>query len=697
MNERYELVFERIQDINRCQEVAEEFRDYFKNVSDYILMAVAVFEKNRKVNGSILEDSSDKDGFSSSEINDLLKQDLNKKLYAGLTDKYNSSYLNPSYAVEKLGEYGQILSAIYAELQSLTAFAYERNEEAILIRMELFVELYGMLANAYADGEEANRDYIIRLYGDFAYDYLSDTMEASVRELYAGEKTIAYDIIESADLSNTDYLYDYGEYISDNEIKLAEYLNSVSQEKIDKMAETFTEGYRLGFVTARKDLSIKETVEIRYPIGFERVVRSAVGLFDKMGLRYVIRRSAVSFVNGRRLLKGGYFAEPANKQFESDHEYDKVLYFNRRFLERKLEAYGNALEKYKEEAGKFGGPAVIESFGVPPFTPESKKEVLKPDGESGKLISEFNVRAGELLNKYVKGEERSFTIIAFPTPEIGENFKEIFDEVIKINTLDYIKYRDIQQLIIDALDKTEYVKIQGMDGNLTDLKVKLWKLANPKAETIFENCVADVNIPVGEVFTSPKLEGTEGLLHIKNVYLNGLPYKDLKLELKEGMISSYICGNYKELKDNKNYIKENLLFQHESLPIGEFAIGTNTTAYVLTKKYGLESVMPILIAEKTGPHFAFGDTCYSHEEDIMTYNPDGKAIVARENSISALRDSEPLKAYFGCHTDITIPYDELGRLYGVCENGEIIDIIRDGRFVLKGTEALNEPLDEWMN
>ncbi len=237
-------------------------------------------------------------------------------------------------------------------------------------------------------------------------------------------------------------------------------------------------------------------------------------------------------------------------------------------------------------------------------------------------------------------------------------------------------------------------RIEGTNGNETDLTVMFYDLKDPDKETIFENCVADVNIPVGEVFTSPKLEGTMGVLHVKDVYLNGLPYKNLKLRLTDGMIADYSCDNYDSDKDNQDFIREHLLFQHESLPIGEFAIGTNTTAYVMSRKYGLESIMPILIAEKTGPHFAMGDTCYSHEEDSISYNPDGKAIVARENSVSALRNTDPLKAYFGCHTDITIPYDELGRLYAVAEDGSEYDIIRDGRFVLEGTEALNEPLDK---
>ena len=76
---------------------------------------------------------------------------------------------------------------------------------------------------------------------------------------------------------------------------------------------------------------------------------------------------------------------------------------------------------------------------------------------------------------------------------------------MKINTLDYNLYREIQQNLIDALDQGTSVHIVGNNGNHTDLRVQLHKLQNPEKETNFENCVADVNIPVGEVFTSPVL------------------------------------------------------------------------------------------------------------------------------------------------------------------------------------------------
>ena len=142
------------------------------------------------------------------------------------------------------------------------------------------------------------------------------------------------------------------------------------------------------------------------------------------------------------------------------------------------------------------------------------------------------------------GEERSFTIIAYPVPAIGEKFREIFAETVRINTLDYMQYRDMQQRIIDVLDTADRVHIQGTNGNRTDLYVKIYPLSDPAKETAFENCVADVNIPVGEVFTSPVLKGTEGKLHVSQVYLNELNYKNLELDFADGRIASYRCTNF---------------------------------------------------------------------------------------------------------------------------------------------------------
>ena len=46
--------------------------------------------------------------------------------------------------------------------------------------------------------------------------------------------------------------------------------------------------------------------------------------------------------------------------------------------------------------------------------------------------------------------------------------------------------------------------------------------------------------------------------------------------------------NYEREEEGRKYIKENILHNRETLPISEFAIGTNTTAYVMGRKFGIE-------------------------------------------------------------------------------------------------------------
>ena len=70
------------------------------------------------------------------------------------------------------------------------------------------------------------------------------------------------------------------------------------------------------------------------------------------------------------------------------------------------------------------------------FLPENKEENLKLSKKQQELSVEFQIKASEIMNQYIKPEQRSFTIIAYPIPEIGDNFEEIFKEVVKVNTLD---------------------------------------------------------------------------------------------------------------------------------------------------------------------------------------------------------------------------------------------------------------------
>ena len=529
-----------------------------------------------------------------------------------------------------------------------------------------------------------------RLRSDYCDVFLADRILEQIDPSFS----FAADLIEAADLDSDEYLYRFGEYVSKNELGTAHHLRNLPQETLQKMADVYTEGYRIGFVNTGKDLSKKKVVNIRYSLGFEKVVRLAIENFKKMGLKPVIYRAAASVITKREHHKIGYYGCIANQQYEYDHRQDQALFMDKRYIERKLEVMKTIYEQNRELAAGFAGPAVMEIFGETPFSPEAKASAPAYSEAQRSLALLYDSRSGQLTNEYIKGDERSFTIIAYPVPEIGSDYAEIFDEVIRINTLDAKLYEQVQQTMIDALDQGVYVRVKGKGENQTDMHVELYRLKDPAKETIFENCVADVNIPVGEVFTSPVLDGTNGVLNVSKVYLDGLQYRNLKLTFKDGKITDYTCDNFSDEAENRKYIYDNVLKNHETLPLGEFAIGTNTTAYVVARKYGIEDKMPILIAEKTGPHFAVGDTCYSWSEEIRVYNPNGKEIVAKDNSCSLLRKEDVSKAYFNCHTDITIPYEELEEISVVTKDGTDIILLRDGRFVLPGTEVLNEPLEK---
>lgn len=671
---RYELAVSRIREMMDEETVEEKFRDYFRTVGAFVLL---IDETNQKLRSGSFEK------YSMEEL-----AAWNAKLYEDiLPDVYDRSYGNPAYATEKLGaEYGPVLSALYAEIRGAIAYVYEQKIEYLDILFELFVEIY----NQFEEGP------VVKNVQDTIYWYASDYCDVFVAdrilEQVDASRSFATDIIRKSDLTDLRYLYSFGEYISASEIRTARHLLELDESVIAKMADVYTEGYRIGFVNTGKDLTKKKSVNIRYVLGFERVVKKAIENFEKMGLSPVIYRSGVSMLTKRQHLKIGYYGAIANKQYEYDHRDDQALFLDKKFVERKLEVMQTTYEHCKDLARVFAGPACIEMFGEEPFVPEVKEEVLTLNEKQQELSVSFDSRQSQLVNTYIPGDERSFTIIAYPVPEIGDKYEEIFDEIIRINTLDAKVYEKVQQTLIDALDQGTCVRILGGNGNCTDLTVQLHSLKDREKETIFENCVADVNIPVGEVFTSPVLEGTNGLLHVSKVYLNELQYQDLKITFANGMIADYNCKNFERELENKEYIKEHVLHRQATLPLGEFAIGTNTTAYVAAKKYGIEDKMPILIAEKMGPHFAVGDTCYSWSEDIKVYNPNGKEIIARDNSVSILRKEDVSKAYYHCHTDITIPYEELKRIYVITADGKEISLIENGEFVLPGTEILNEPL-----
>lgn len=673
IRERYELALERIKMIREEHTVSAELQDYFIQAANVVEAATEYLDFDYRQ-------------YSMEEL-----EAGNQRLYGELqAEAYEKSYANPQYAEKQLGNNGKVLSFLYTELLSLHRYARESRCSELTIHMELLIEIY----NLYEDQDAFDIREVQKAIYYFYYDYCDVLVPDRTQEMYDARLDRYVQLVEQADLSDLRYLYGYGEAISTNEIRTAQYMNQLSQEEIDRLAFVYTDGYREGFEIAGIDLSKKKYVNLHYAVGQERMIRAAIRQFRELGLEPIIFLPAVSRLNQRQNRRNGVMATPVNRQYDYDHRYDEGIYLDSALMERKLEVLEQSYETYREFMQGYAGPAVVETFGEAPFEPVEKPESIALTKKQQDLTVEYTAQAGRLVNRYINRETYSFTIIAYPSPEIGNEFEEIFRETTKINTLDKKLYRTIQEVMINELNQAEFVRVQGIGKNRTDMKVMMHIMEHPERETNFENCLADVNIPVGEVFTSPRLTGTEGCLNVSEVYLNDLKFVDLELHFKDGKITDYTCGNFDQEEANIRFVKENLLQNRETLPIGEFAIGTNTTAYVMANRYQIVYKLPILIVEKMGPHFAVGDTCYSYSEENRLFNPDGKEIVAKDNECSILRKEDESKAYFHCHTDITIPYAEIGSIRSIHADGTEVEIMRNGRFVLPGTEELNRPLDE---
>ncbi len=303
--ERYELSMERIREICTEEMNDKNFEDYFQKSAKFICHVTELLKK------------IEQDWLKTATEEELRAE--NEWLYAELQkEAYETSYGNPEYAKQRLGDpYGKLFCFVYAEIRGMIVYAFEERKADITILCELFIQLYACFEEEVPSYEELKEV----VYWHMS-DYCDVKLEQRVRDMVDPEMSFARDIICEADLSNTRYLYLFGEAVSESEIQTAEFLNTLSQEKIEKLARTFTEGYRKLFEAAGIDLSKKKTVNIRYNLGFERIIKEAIAMFEAMGLQSVIYRSAVSSINKRGAMKIGYYGSLVNPQYDYDHRAD---------------------------------------------------------------------------------------------------------------------------------------------------------------------------------------------------------------------------------------------------------------------------------------------------------------------------------------------------------------------------------------
>ena len=227
LEERLELCSYRLRQIPDENNIKAPFDDFFKKEAGFLIKMLDIKEWLKNENEKSIESL----------------RDINHSMYKELfKENYSICYGNPDYCCQIMGdEYGRLFGLLYTELRGIIAYVYEKRTWDIVISLELFLECYV----AFEDEEVCVRTFRLILENYFR-DYCSDFIDCRIAQMVDPSLDFAVKIIMESDLSDLRYLYSFGEYISSNEIETAKFLNTMPQAEIDRMASTYTEGYRIG-------------------------------------------------------------------------------------------------------------------------------------------------------------------------------------------------------------------------------------------------------------------------------------------------------------------------------------------------------------------------------------------------------------------------------------------------------------------
>ena len=216
LQERYDLTKEKIAEIS-----GEGYGDgktvaYFKEVAAFLQLMDAYYRFVKE------------DGLKTASLEEL--KEWNQKLFLDiLPQNYENSFANPAYAVAQLGEeYGKLLCALYAEVRSMIVPVTEQKLEEILIRAELFVEVYSAFEYEWQESRKwPAYESLKQILYWYVSDYSEIVQEESIRAQVVSEGNYALDILRNADLSDLRYLYQYGDF--EQKKQIAKYLVKTAQ------------------------------------------------------------------------------------------------------------------------------------------------------------------------------------------------------------------------------------------------------------------------------------------------------------------------------------------------------------------------------------------------------------------------------------------------------------------------------------
>ncbi len=182
-----------------------------------------------------------------------------------------------------------------------------------------------------------------------------------------------------------------------------------------------------------------------------------------------------------------------------------------------------------------------------------------PEGQN----SLYNRTYGKLVHDEIRVPKTRWVVLRYPTSGMAqlagmssEAFEDYFFDVC---TMDYARMDLAMDALVERLQKTDKVHILGPD---TDLRFSVRGQNHIK-------CAGEMNIPDGEVFTSPVRESVEGTIRFNTPSLfQGQTHENIAFTFEKGKII--------RASGTREALLNQILDSDEGARyIGEFAIGVN--------------------------------------------------------------------------------------------------------------------------
>ena len=332
---RYQLASERIRQIAAGEDLVHPaFRDYFRSSSGWIVMLLDRMERGRE-------------GLAFQPSEEVLARE-DRALWRGLLPEgYGTSYLNPSFAADRLGRgHGPMLSALLAELYALPRLAAGGSRERILIRMELFLEIWQVFSSAFREPEGTGRPRVRHVRDRISMalgDYARDEAAWDLAEKWTRQESPLRRLLMEEDPEDPRALYLLGVPVTDRERALRESFLSLGKTELETAAGAAADRVLKALRGGPEECA----VTLSWDAGSGRLVRRAAEILEKEGLVCGFSAAGRSlFLPGNR--ETGCRGGAPDPRFAAGHAGDQALFSGEILRSRQREGLREAL---KEAAG----------------------------------------------------------------------------------------------------------------------------------------------------------------------------------------------------------------------------------------------------------------------------------------------------------------------------------------------------------